>query len=78
MFASEVGTELDRHNVLRGFRRILEAAGLNPQDWTPRELRHSFVSLLSDAKVPIEVTHACSVTAARQSPNASTGTRSGP
>jgi hypothetical protein len=23
-------------------------------DWTPRELRHSFVSLLSDAGVPIE------------------------
>ncbi|OLF11865.1 site-specific integrase [Actinophytocola xanthii] len=55
VFASQVGTEMDRHNVLRGFRRILKAAGLNPQDWTPRELRHSFVSLLSDAKVPIEV-----------------------
>jgi integrase len=23
-------------------------------EWTPRELRHSFVSLLSDAQVPIE------------------------
>lgn len=55
VFASQVGTELDRHNVLRGFRRILKAAGLTPEDWTPRELRHSFVSLLSDAKVPIEV-----------------------
>jgi site-specific recombinase XerD len=49
VFASHVGTELDRHNVLRGFRRILKAAGLNPEEWTPRELRHSFVSLLSDA-----------------------------
>lgn len=55
MFATVVGTELDRHNVLRGFRRILKAAGLTGNDWTPRELRHSFVSLLSDAKVPIEV-----------------------
>ena len=27
---------------------------LDPQEWTPRELRHSFVSLLSDAEVPIE------------------------
>jgi integrase len=55
VFASQVGTEMDRHNVLRGFRRILKAAGLNADEWTPRELRHSFVSLLSDAKVPIEV-----------------------
>lgn len=55
VFASKVGTEMDRHNVLRGFRRILTAAGLNADEWTPRELRHSFVSLLSDAKVPIEV-----------------------
>ena len=28
--------------------------GLDPGEWTPRELRHSFVSLLSDAGVPIE------------------------
>jgi hypothetical protein len=27
--------------------------GLCPADWTPRELRHSFVSLLSDAGVPL-------------------------
>lgn len=55
VFASAVGTELDAHNVRRGFRRIVKAAGLDPDEWTPRELRHSFVSLLSDAKVPIEV-----------------------
>ena len=29
-------------------------AGLDPSEWTPRELRHSFVSLLSDADAPIE------------------------
>jgi integrase len=46
---------LDAANVRRGFRRIAKAAGLTAVDWTPRELRHSFVSLLSDAKVPIEV-----------------------
>jgi integrase len=33
---------------------VVEAAGLDPVKWTPRELRHSFVSLLSDAGVPIE------------------------
>lgn len=38
----------------RGFRRLAQAAGLNPAEWTPRELRHSFVSLLSDQGVPIE------------------------
>lgn len=29
-------------------------AGLDPAMWTPRELRHSFVSLLSDAGVPLD------------------------
>jgi integrase len=54
VFSSEVGTELDAHNVRRMFRRVMHAAGLAPREWTPREMRHSFVSLLSDAKVPIE------------------------
>ncbi|MFC4948111.1 site-specific integrase [Pseudonocardia sp. GCM10023141] len=55
VFASQVGTRLDSHNVRRGFRRVLTAAGLTAGEWTPRELRHSFVSLLSDARVPIEL-----------------------
>jgi len=54
VFASATGTELDAANVRRAFRRIVAQAGLNPADWTPRELRHSFVSLLSDHGVPIE------------------------
>lgn len=54
VFASEVGTELDSANVRRGFRRVAAAAGLDAAVWTPRELRHSFVSLLSDEGVPIE------------------------
>ena len=49
-----VGTELDAHNVRRGFRAAIKKAGLSPADWTPRELRHSFVSLLSDNGVSIE------------------------
>jgi integrase len=28
--------------------------GLDPLEWTPCELRHSFVSVLSDAGVPVE------------------------
>ena len=49
-----VGTALDSANGRRGFRRIAAAAGLTAKDWTPRELRHSFVSRLSDDGVPVE------------------------
>jgi integrase len=58
VFASAVGTELDAANVRRAFRKVLAVAGkttgLHPEEWTPRELRHSFVSLLSDAGVTLE------------------------
>jgi integrase len=46
VFASKVGTELDAADVRRAFRNAINGApDLNPDDWTPRELRHSFVSL---------------------------------
>lgn len=54
VFASAVGTELDSHNVRRGFRKVVQAAGLVPEEWTPREMRHSFVSLLSASGVALE------------------------
>jgi integrase len=54
VFGTRNGTELDSHNVRRAFRRIVAAAGLDPAAWTPRELRHSFVSLLSDSGMPLE------------------------
>ena len=54
VFASETGTTLDAANVRRGFRRVATTAGLDAAHWTPRELRHSFVSLLSDDGVPLE------------------------
>lgn len=55
VFATRVGTPLDAADVRRDFRRaIRDAAGLNAAEWTPRELRHSFVSLLSDSGVPLE------------------------
>jgi integrase len=53
VFASAVGTPQDDHNVRRQFRVITEAAGLG-KTWVPRELRHTFVSLLSAHGVPVE------------------------
>ncbi len=53
VFASIIGTPLDAANVRREFRKITEAAGLGT-DWAPRDLRHTFVSLMSADGVPIE------------------------
>jgi integrase len=55
VFASQVGTPLDAANVRRQFRDALRRVpGLEPSDWTPRDLRHSFVSLMSEHGVPLE------------------------
>lgn len=53
VFATTVGTELDAANVRRGFRRIVKESKV-AGNWTPRELRHSFVSLMSEKGVPLE------------------------
>ena len=55
VFASRAGTEPDAHNMRREFRAVIaKIDGMDPTEWTPRELRHSFVSLLSDSGIPIE------------------------
>ena len=54
VFATEASTAMDAANVRRDFQRVAVAAGLDDRRWSPRELRHSFVSLLSDGGVPIE------------------------
>jgi integrase len=55
VFATSIGTKMLAGNVRRDFRRALALVpGLDPSVWTPRELRHSFVSVLSDAGVPLE------------------------
>ena len=46
MFCREDGTALDRWHVRKEFQKITKAARLGGA-WTPRELRHSFVSILS-------------------------------
>lgn len=54
VFTRSDGAPLDRHTALRAFRKVVSAAGLRPGEWVPRELRHSFVSLLSDDGMPLE------------------------
>jgi site-specific recombinase XerD len=53
MFCTRTGTPLDPAHVRRTFRLITSKAKIG-EDWTPRELRHSFVSIMSDGGVPIE------------------------
>ena len=53
MFCREDGTPLDRCHVRKEFQKITRAARLGGA-WTPRELRHSFVSILSAHDVRLE------------------------
>jgi site-specific recombinase XerC len=46
VFSTRTGAALDAANVRREFRAVCKAAGIG-RNWTPRELRHSFVSLMS-------------------------------
>ncbi|MFJ3406728.1 tyrosine recombinase XerC [Promicromonospora sp. NPDC090134] len=48
VFTTTLGTGLDAANVRRSFRHALGLVpGINPAEWVPRELRHSFTSLMS-------------------------------
>jgi integrase len=53
VFTTSVGKMLDQHNIRRQFRIITKTAGLG-EDWVPRELRHTFVSIMSAGGVPVE------------------------
>ncbi|MER5463821.1 tyrosine-type recombinase/integrase [Streptomyces sp. NPDC002668] len=53
VFTTRSGEPLDAANVRRDFKAIVKKAGLEPE-WAPRELRHSFASLLSDHGIPLE------------------------
>jgi integrase len=53
VFATQLGGPLDVGNIRRAFRAICRAAGIG-ENWTPRELRTSFVSLMSHRGVSIE------------------------
>ncbi|MET8974716.1 tyrosine-type recombinase/integrase [Streptomyces sp. NPDC004539] len=64
VFTSAVGTELYAINVRRALRKVIAHAAellpensshaLVPEDWTTRETRTSFVSILSDRGIPLE------------------------
>jgi len=53
VFATSVGTPLDSHNVRRDFRKVCRAAGIGDR-WVTKELRTSFVSMMSHRGVPVE------------------------
>ncbi len=53
VFATRTGGALDAANVRRDFKAACRAAKIG-EHWTPRELRHSFVSLMSNSGVPVE------------------------
>jgi len=53
VFTTHLGAALDAGNVRKMFKRVCKAAGIG-DGWTPRELRTSFVSLLSHRGVSIE------------------------
>ena len=53
VFTTHLGTALDAGNVRKMFKRVCIAAGIG-DCWTPRELRTSFVSLMSHRGVSIE------------------------
>jgi integrase len=53
VFATKTGMELDAANVRREFRKVCRAAGVG-SGWTPRELRHTGISLLSLGGLPVE------------------------
>jgi integrase len=53
VFTTSIGTTLSAGNVRRMFRDVCTRAGIG-EEWTPRELRHSFVSLMSDRGISTE------------------------
>jgi integrase len=53
VFTTSVGTPFESHNLRREFRKVTAAAGLGAR-WVPKELRTSFVSMMSYHGVPVE------------------------
>ena len=50
VIVTRTGNPMGARNVQRDFRKVIDTAGLVGREWTPRELRQSFVSLLSSER----------------------------
>ena len=53
VFTAATGTLLGARHIRKLFQDVCKRAGLG-RDWAPRDLRHTFVSLLSDDGIAIE------------------------
>jgi site-specific recombinase XerD len=53
VFVTSVETPLESHNLRRDFRKVTKAAGIGER-WVPKELRTSFVSMMSHQGAPVE------------------------
>jgi integrase len=53
VFCGDAGQPRQLRGVRAAFKRVTARAGIGG-DWQPRELRHTFVSVLSDAGIDIE------------------------
>jgi integrase len=53
VFTTSTGKPMDVANVGRSFRALCERAGIGGS-WSPRELRHTFVSLMSECGIAVE------------------------
>ena len=53
VFTTATGTPLGARNIRKMFQDVCERVGFG-RDWAPRDLRHTFVSLLSDDGMAIE------------------------
>jgi hypothetical protein len=72
VFTTSVGTGYESDNLRRDFRRVTAAAGLGVR-WVPKELRTSFVSMMSYQGVPVEEIARLAGTPARGQPRLYTG-----
>jgi integrase len=77
VFTSHRGAALDAGNVRKMFKRICTEAGAG-DNWTPRELRTTFVSLMSHQGVSIEEIARLAGHATTPPPRSSTAANSGP